>query len=229
GGREEVTLRIGIDGTGERTVPPAPVVPSGAHPQVSPVFFVSRPTGSVLSLELGGTPVNTDQATDAKPVVEVFRKEGSNVVQLTKFRRYDTTGVGTSGTQRRTLLLSSDPNGGANPLENCQLFSADPLGGDLRQLTRFDEGEPSIQGCSYGPPPGCSFADVYQDQVNGSVVFYAGCDPFRTGIRGSQIFSMAPDGRQLRQLTHTTGRTTLADGAVEVVIPGPIGYSAPIR
>src|SRR5262249_33290986 len=147
------TFRIGIDGSGQERVPPPSVVPSGAHAQISPVFFVTRPTGSVLSLELGGEPVNPYQALEQFPVVEVFRLDGDNIVQLTKFHRFDTSGVATSGTQRRTLVLASDPNSGANPLENCQFFSMDPLGGPLRQLTSFDEQAPSTEGCTYGPPP----------------------------------------------------------------------------
>src|SRR5438132_1355423 len=47
-------------------------------------------------------------------------------------------------------------SGGKNPSENCQLFSVDTLGGDLRQLTEFREsiGRSHI-GCDEGGPPGC--------------------------------------------------------------------------
>jgi hypothetical protein len=42
---------------------------------------------------------------------------------------------------------------------------------------------------------------------------------------GGQVFTMAPDGTALRQLTHTQGAVTEDDGSVDVELPGPTFYS----
>jgi hypothetical protein len=117
---------------------------------------------------------------------------------------------------------SADPLG-TNPSENCQLFSIDRLGVDLRQLTFFSEAEHSARGCTnLGPPPGCNVSNVWQDTVTQTIVFHSGCDPLGTKGIG-EIFAMRPDGTGLRQLTQ--GKFVMeADGTVVTDGPGPFVY-----
>src|SRR5262249_30411653 len=154
-----------------------------------------------------------------------------DVLQLTGFDRRDTRGVRTTGSFMRTgrvLLRASTARFGENPFENCQLFSIDPWGGGLLQLTHFDERVRAAGGCSFGTSPGCTMVEVYQDPVTRWIIFYSTCHPFDSSFHGSQVFAMRPDGRRLRQLTHTTGARRSGD-KVYVEIPGPIAYPFPIR
>src|SRR5439155_26838892 len=68
-------------------------------------------------------------------------------------------------------------NGGKNPSENCQLFSADTLGGNLRQLTDFRERiDRSEIGCNFGGPPGC-LLDARFDRKTRTALLYSDCNP----------------------------------------------------
>jgi hypothetical protein len=65
-----------------------------------------------------------------------------------------------------------------------------------------------------------------QDNRTGALVFYSTCDPVGENPNGGgQVFTMAPDGTALRQLTHTHGAVTEDDGSVDVELPGPVFYS----
>jgi hypothetical protein len=156
-------------------------------------------------------------------VREIFRvMPDGNRIQITNFRLSDTYGL---GARRRGILLmaSADPIG-KNPFRNCQLFRASPLGESLRQLTHFDTGATSVEGCQIGGRAGCGIDTVtHNPNVPGSrsFVFYSDCDPFGTNIDGTQVYAIDWDGTPLRQLTHTAGARYLPDGSLEVEFPGP--------
>ena len=164
--------------------------------------------------------------------------DGESLLQLTPFGRYDTGSLGAvlSRDQQRVLFtasanpwssVSAQSPFQSNPHENCQLFSVDTLGGDLRQLTNFDEGQPSLGGCgvSQPPPDGCFVSIVGQDLGTDTVVFESNCHPFDTNPYSHQVFSIRFDGTDVRQLTDTRGFETALDGTVTVELPGPVAYT----
>ena len=116
-----------------------------------------------------------------------------------------------------------------NPTNTCQFFSIDPLGGGLRQLTRFHSGASSPNGCqglSFPPTCGTTPDSPLSLEVAGrTLMFTSSCDPFGQNLLGLQIFAMHPDGSGLRQVTHYRGMQIASDGTVSVEIPGPIGFS----
>jgi hypothetical protein len=173
------------------------------------------------------------------PTTEVFLLDGDNLLQLTSFRFADIIGAVLTADATRVIFVTSanpltpDATGRLlhrNPTGNCQIFSIDRTGGDLRQLTEFRETEQSDIGCYFFPGGrrGCpsSFLDI--DSVTGTVVFYSACDPFHTGRFASQIFAMRPDGSGLRQITSARGTFT-EDGKDKLELIGPHAYSAPVR
>ncbi len=159
---------------------------------------------------------------------EMFLLDHENVLQLTNFGRLDTLSGTQSADGERTFFRASVNPFGNNPFENCQIFSIDRLGSNLRQLTTFTQGGHSPIGCSIGGlgPPGCSIQALFQDPATQALLFESSCDPFHTNPAGAQIFAMNPDGTNLRQLTHTRGFTPEADGTVEVELPGPHASTA---
>src|SRR5262249_38740641 len=139
---------VNTDGTGLKALPTAVALPGG---QIVPRFDITGGRTEVLTLDLPGTPVNSI-ANFPLAISEVFCLDGKKLLQLRKFRGVD-TGRGFLGADGRRVFFtaSADPFG-ANPSENCQLFSIDRLGGHLRQVTRFREGARSVNGCSNLPP-----------------------------------------------------------------------------
>jgi hypothetical protein len=233
----EFTYRVRTNGTRLRRQPYLRTIPPGLPGRpASSRFGLTRSTGRVVTLQLlTRTPVNSDPTRSQLPVAEVFRIDGTRVLQLTRFDRVDTASIGSHGgvntpaaRGRRVLFAASADPLGENPFFNCQLFSVNGFGGALRQLTHFDEGVPSVSGCYFGAYAGCSFYSISQDPVTGSIVFYSNCDPLGTNPGNSAVFAMRPDGSALRQLTHTTGVRFASDTEVEVEIPGPIAYSVPV-
>jgi hypothetical protein len=194
-----------------------------------PRFEITGGRTEVLTLDLRGTPVNSVSSYPLT-IFEVFLLDGKELLQLTNFRRVDTGRPFLSANGRRVFFTASADPLGANPSENCQLFSIDRVGGHLRQVTRFREGARSVNGCSNLPPPGagCNVQVTTQDPVTRTIVFQSSCDPLGTNpIGGSQIFAMRPDGSRLRQLTDTRGVVMGTDGSLTVELPGPWAYSAP--
>jgi hypothetical protein len=220
-----VAFSVKTDGTGLRKLP-APVVVPGSR--VVPIFQVTGggANRAPLTLSLPGSPVNPNPFLAA--IQEVFLLDGKNLLQLTNFRRADTNARLLSANGQRVFFVASADPLGANPTENCQLFSIDTLGAHLRQVTHFREGDQAVNGCFAGPPPGCYLGNLFvlQDPVTRTIVFDSSCDPLGTNPYGGQLFAMRPDGSGLRQLTATRGFTTDADGAVTVELPGPFAYSA---
>jgi len=214
---------VNTDGTGLEAVP-IPVALQGS--QIVPRFEITGGRTEVLTLDLRGTPVNSVSSYPLT-IFEVFLLDGKELLQLTNFRRVDTGRGFLSANGRRVFFTASADPFGANPSENCQLFSIDRVGGHLRQVTRFREVDRSVAGCS-NVPPGCNIQVTTQDPVTRTVVFQSSCDPLGTTPNGgSQIFAMQPDGSRLRQLTDTRGVVWGTDGSLTVELPGPWAYSAP--
>jgi len=219
----DVTYRIKTNGTGLEMLPTLEPVP-GAH--VVEQFHIAGRSTNALIVFLPETVL--DFLGREVPVAELFVVEDKRALQVTHFHRPDTT----TGTLRgRHLFFRASANPfGTNPGENCQVFSVNTLGGDLRQLTRFrDDARPSV-GCNWDfGGVACAIEGIVLDQVTGTVIFGSSCDPFGMNPYGFQLFSMRPDGSGLRQLTATRGRVIEPDGAVSFQTVGPIAYPARAR
>jgi hypothetical protein len=214
-------FEINADGTDLQALP-LPVALPGA--QLVPVFqIVGGPGARAATIVLPDEePVNQVPFL-SDTVAEVFVRDGDNLLQLTNFHRVDTGSVARflSRDRRRVLFAASVDHLGTNPTENCQFFSIEKTGRNLRQITHFQQGGHSSLGCSpAGPPPGCAFGDVTQDPT-GAIRFTSSCDPFGTNANGSELFVMNEDGTDLRQLTDTEGMVTGADGSITVELVGP--------
>jgi hypothetical protein len=221
--REQAQFVMNRDGSGvERTLFPI-AIPDG---RLVPIFETTgageRRYASTLSIE--GTPVNGD--TGQPDVREIFLFDsGSLLLQLTHFGRSDTgTPDLTPDGQRVIFVASADPFG-TNPSETCQLFSINPTGNGLRQLTHFSYPERSKRGCVQVRPPGCRVLSYGLEPATGTIVFYSSCDPFGTNPYGDQLFAIGLNGLHLRQLTQARGLVTEADGTVTAENIGPIGHS----
>jgi hypothetical protein len=222
GAKSRDNYRVNIDGTGLRAIPTPVVLPRS---RVVPSFEIATGVGNVVNLPLPDIAVNP--LSFAPFAWEVFLLDGKKLLQLTSLGRRDTRGEVLSVDRSRVFLRASADPLGTNPSENCQLFSVDKLGGDLRQITRFGTGAEarSTWGCDFGPPPGCAMSLFIQDPVTRTFVFYSSCDPFGRNPNGAQLFAMRPDGSGLRQLTDARGLAIEADGAVDTELPGPSWYS----
>jgi len=227
---EGTTFRYSVktDGT-ELTLLPAPVILPGSH--VVPVFFITRPAtnATVDTVSISGKPVNHDPNGLYTEITEIFVIGPDDVLQLTNFGRVD-TGLGFVSTDGRRVFFEASANPlGTNPSENCQFFSVDPLGADLRQLTQFGADGHSASGCvdvPQQPGSGCfSRSGPLIDPETGTLVFSSTCDPLGTNPNGEQFFAMHADGTGMRQLTATRGVVAAADGSVDVELPGPGAYS----
>jgi len=211
---------IDRDGTDLKAAP-VPVAAPGS--QVIPIFAITGPEPTAVLLP--GTDGLMFQ--DGFAILDVFLVNGGNLLQLTNFQRNDITDALVSADGQRVLFNASVNPTGENPSGNCQLFSVDPLGGDLRQLTHFSEAAHSFAGCYFVPRPfGCEISFLFQDPVTQTLLFNSNCNPLNANPNGSQIFAMRPDGSGLRQVTDLGGLVTEADGTVAAELPGPFAYSA---
>jgi hypothetical protein len=215
-------FQVETNGGLEKELPPI-VAQSGAH--IVSQFGV---TGVRPHEVLGLYPDRP--AENGGFVREVFLVDRKEVLQLTAFNRRDTGPGGEGGRGLvigdRALFVASANPFGENPHEVCQLFSISTRGDQLRQLTHLPwDGRPSPYGCA-GVQPGCgiSILTPAADQVTGTVLFSASCDPVGANPFGEQIFAMRPDGTGLRQLTNARGMTTDPDGTVHVELPTPFAY-----
>jgi hypothetical protein len=197
--------------------------------KIIPTFIITGDRPQAVALTRDGDPVNHPPNSGLTKVVEVFLDDGDNVLQLTSFRRVDTYSA-IIGVDRETVFFaaSADPFD-ENPSEECQLFSIDRLGANVRQLTHFRETSHSVHGCDFEADlgHGCATYLLGQDAGTQALLFYSSCDPLGTNPQGGQIFAVRPDGSDLRQLTTARGLVTEADGTVSGELPGPAVFSSP--
>ena len=218
-----VRFTVRRDGTDFRLIPP--VMPIDGSKVVT-TFEVTGGSSNVVPLILS-IPTTVPQPGN---VLELFLIEGDQTLQLTHFGRSDTgrNSIRSRSGGRILFEASADPFQ-MNPTNTCQFFSIDPLGGGLRQLTRFDSGASSPNGCQgVSFPPTCGISPTSPlslDVAGRTLMFPSSCDPFGQNLVGVQIFAMHPDGSGLRQVTHYRGWQTASDGTVSVEVPGPIGFS----
>lgn len=203
---------VRTDGTDLSAVP-LPVVLPGSR--IEPNFVITGDQPAAATYFLEGAAVNPHDGFGA--IREVFLVDGTNLLQLTNFRRIDAQQV-LLGVDRQEVFFTASANPlGTNPAENCQLFSVDVSGAQLRQLTHFSEGQHSAKGCIFGAtggrkPLGCLLANIFQDPVTQTLAFVSSCDPFGSNPYGVQVFSVRPDGTGLRQLTNQREVMTDAGG-----------------
>jgi hypothetical protein len=222
-GPPPVHFTVRRDGTDFQLIPPRRVEGS----TVEPNFQVTGGLSNVVPL---GLPILATGPFPELNALELFLIEGDQTLQLTRFGRSDTgrTAIRSRSGGRILFAASADPFQ-KNPTNTCQFFSIDPLGGGLRQLTRFDSGAPSPNGCQgLSIPPTCGTtpdSPLSLDVAGRTLMFPSNCDPFGQNLVGSQIFAMHPDGSGLRQVTHYRGTQTASDGTVSAEIPGPIAFS----
>jgi len=206
-------------------------VPPEAVPEAIP--------GAVLTDEYritpGATTVYRGVEDDISEIYVVARKDPTQpesteeLLQLTSFGRPDTGGGGQylDADEQTVLFFASPDPFGTNPLENCQLFSINTLGGNLRQITQWDEGEHSPIGCTAaaGLSPDCRVDAFVAERGAGpdTVIFETSCDQFGKNL-GSALFAIRSDGTGLRQLTHTRGASFYPDGTVSVELAGTWNY-----
>ena len=221
GMRQINVFTVRTDGTEPRALPRPDVLPGSG---IDPTFVITgdQPAATIVTVEGNAENGPFD-------IVEVFFVERTNLLQLTKFGRHDTIHA-LLGVDRQRVFFGASANPfGENPDENCQLFSVGVTGADLRQLTRFSEGQRAI-GCQTSPffgfpkPFGCTVRRIFQDPVTQTVAFFSNCDPLGTNPYGVQVFSVRPDGTDLRQLTNLREITTDADGTFSAELLGPFAY-----
>ncbi len=219
----DFTFTVRADGTDLSAVPLPVVVPGGI---IDPTFVIigDQPVATILLL--AGVAENPHE--DFTVIREVFLLDGANLLQLTNFGRVDTGHVFLGADRQRVFFVASTNRLDTNPTGNCQLFSIDVSGANLRQLTNFSEGQPSPQGCAgasgFRRPLGCGVTRLFQDPVTQTVAFHSGCDPFGSNPNGVQVFSVQPDGTDLHQLTALRGFMTDADGVFSAEMLGPFSY-----
>ena len=197
---------------------------------LSDVPTVALPGGTLIPIlhiiggewQASGATIEGEAVNPVPPnwssVAEVFVTDGTNVLQLTDFRRVDTTlqPYFSPRDQRVYFTASADPLG-RNPSHDCQIFSVEPLTRDLRQVTSFHEGGDRTAACRGGKQgDGCSFGLVGQNGVAGTIYFMSQCDPLGLNPNGRQLFAIQPDGTGLQQVTNARGFVRGAGRTMEV-------------
>jgi hypothetical protein len=211
----ESWMTVGVEGTHVRDVPRVDL--GGGH--FIPVFHISGQDYAALSSALPGVPEN---AQLNYPLLEVFVVNGTDVLQMTNFRRNDTSNAQPFYSTRngRVYFTAAANPRGTNPEKTCQIFSIDPLGSDLRQLTSFEKPANRREGC-LDDAGGCRLELVGQSADTGTIFFVSNCDPLGQNPYGRQIFAIQPDGSDLRQVTSASGLVVSGGSAdVETVSRG---------
>jgi len=213
------------DGSGLEVPVPIPIaLPGGV---IEEQFVITGDKPQAFFVVVPGEPTN-DPPLDLPGIREIFVvDEGKNILQLTNFGRQDTLSAVVDVDREHVYFNASADPLGTNPSLNCQIFSIDRLGANLRQLTNFHEIEHSVQGCLFaalGRGCGVYFPLVGQDPRSRTLVLYSDCDPLGTNPNGAQIFAMQPDGSGLRQLTDSRGLVFESDGTIIGELPGPWAY-----
>ena len=174
-------------------------------------------------------PVN-GPGPEGNIVTEAFSLNGTDTLQVTTFGRSDTVDTRTTIDATRVVFHASADPLGTNRVNACEVFSIDPLGGDLRQLTHL--GAALAKGCNCSKrcdPPGCTMTAMDVDRRTGALFFASSCDPFGTNPYGEQLFAVWPDGTGLRQLTAARGLREAADGSLAVELVGPAKIASRFR
>jgi hypothetical protein len=215
------TFTVNADGTEEPKAVPVVALPGGA---VVPVFQITGdPYPAVATLP--GIPENGFSNVAGNVIIEVFVVEPpgtvqlpeGRVLQLTNFGRSDTYSPAMSVDWQRVLFNASDDPLGTNPSKQCQIFSIDRLGGDLRQLTFVTASGGTRRNCEDFTSPGCTMLRRGIDMITGSVLFSSTCDPVGRNPTGAdQFFAIRPDGSGLVQLIETEGIVRHPDGGIDV-------------
>ena len=221
---ETIVVTVKSDGTGLTVAPPVVALPGS---ELLTTFRITSTELDTAVLIMPGTPKNG--ATNGNgSIFEVFDIDrDNNILQLTNFMRSDTFAPTVSADARRVFFTASADPLGTNPWEDCQMFSIDRAGGDLRQLTHFHEGPEGQHsgGCIIAPQPlGCGLFFTSRDIRSDAIVFASMCDLVGANPYGMQVFAMHSDGTGLNQLTNTLGYTVDASGVVTVELPWPIAW-----
>jgi hypothetical protein len=142
------------DGSDLRSVPPPVAVRGG---RLVPTFEVTGGGAHRRAdlLSVPGTAVNPAAAASGYSISEVFFIDGRSVLQLTNFGRVDTGTPSLTPDGRYVIFSASADPFRSNPTVTCQLFSVDPLGSDLRQLTHFTASSWGTHGASLGTRRPC--------------------------------------------------------------------------
>lgn len=218
-----IANRVKVDGSEFEMLPVT--APPGAH--FVPQFAITGNRLSAFPAVVPGHPSGPPLFVYPANHFELFSLEGPNFLQFTNFQRYDTAvnGALIDPDARRVFFAASADPLGTNPNENCQLFSIDRNGADLRQLTNIPISHRSLCGCTCPATAyGCGIPALRaQDALTSTLVFSDVCDIFGTTGTG-QIFAVRPDGSGSRALTNLRGIFTDADGAVHVELPIPFAY-----
>ena len=227
---EYLIMTIKTDGSDLQV--PLPITVPLAGSQVDLQFVITGGRPLAINVEYAGHPINDPPLGGVQEIWEVFVvDEEGNALQLTNFRRIDTSAGAVDPDGEHVYFYASADPLGTNPSENCQIFSIDRTGADLRQLTNFREVDHSLTGCDFetngltgSRPIGCALYFTYQDPRSRTLLFYSECNPLNNmNPNGSQIFAMRPDGSGLRQLTDSQGLVK-APGGYSGAIPGPWAY-----
>jgi hypothetical protein len=216
-----VLMTIKTDGSALEVSLPILIPLPGSTVELRFVITGDRPEAIGVAVP-GPTPINPDVGSQIQEVFVVDQQK--NILQLTNFGRSDTGGALVDVDREHVYFQASADPLGTNPTENCQLFSIDRVGSDLRQLTKFREVEHSMSGCRFPPLSyGCGLEISFQDPRSRTLVFYSSCDPLGRNLNGGQIFAVQPDGSGLRQLTDARGLVEEV-GAFSGDLPGPWAY-----
>jgi hypothetical protein len=99
----------------------------------SQTFIVVKPGKPTNDPPLVGLP---------QEIREIFViDEGKNILQLTNFRRVDTTNAFVDVDQEHVYFTASADPLGTNPSGNCQMFSIDRSGDELIEIMLVDRGD----------------------------------------------------------------------------------------
>ena len=226
---------VKADGTEEPKPVQTLALPGGA---VVPIFQITSEPYATAAL-VPGTPENGPSSIAGNNIIETFVIEPpesavlpeGRVLQLTNYGRSDTYLVRMGIDGQHVFFVASENPLGTNPSEQCQWFSIDRLGGDLRQLTFFEMVGDRRRNCLDAAAPGCSIADFGElDLITGALMFASACDPVGSNPNGvEQLFAMRPDGSGLTQLTRMQGMIHHADGSIDVEMAGPARIPARYR
>jgi hypothetical protein len=212
---------VQTDGSGLTPLPSITATGSGA---VIPDFSVVGFPTDLLTIALPTMSVD-DPSRRAR---ELFVWDGRDLLQLTNLGYWSTVAL-FLGSRRRALFFTTADPLGENAEHDGHIFSIDTLGRRTQQITRGGYWKLPLPCGASESDRRCGIGSAQEDPVTNAIVFEAQCDLLDTGVFGTQILAMRPDGSRIRQLTAAGDCMEATDGSVTVEMPGPMGYSAPSR